>query len=88
MILNLFSVFIIAVCIIYLITIAHEIFVFYVKDLVRETMVQCKEQDKERLKAEARAVLQNKKLKEEEEKKIRAMVESFLQKQHTIETDE
>lgn len=80
MILNLLSVLIIIICIIYMITIVQELFDFYVKELVKNTLDECKEREQKIAKMEAQISIQKKKNQEEEEKRIYSLLETYIQK--------
>lgn len=80
MILNLLSVLIIIICIIYMITMVQELFDFYVKELVQNTLDECKEREQKIAKMEAQISIQKKKNQEEEEKRIYSLLETYMQK--------
>lgn len=80
MILNLLSVFIIIICITYVIALIQEIFELYVKDLIKKCIDDNKEEEIRKIKHEEKLSLQLKKNKEEEEKRIYSLFETYMQK--------
>lgn len=88
MILNLLSVLIIIICIIYMITIVQELFDFYVKELVKNTLDECKEREQKIAKMEAQISIQKKKNQEEEEKRIYSLLETYMQKNKLNPSDD
>lgn len=76
MALNIFSLLILVICIIYIVFIWQQLFEIYVKDLVEEYFNQNREMEKKARVQESKL----NKIKEEEEIKIKDLIEKYINK--------